>query len=120
MAFEYAPAPESRSIVDIKSSYGLFINGAFTESQDGKPFKTVSPASEEVLAEVTEAGPADVDKAVRAARRAYDRTWSRMAGKDRAKYLYRIARMRRGRSRELAVLESLDNGKPIRESRDVD
>jgi aldehyde dehydrogenase (NAD+) len=120
MAFEYAPAPESRSIVDIKSSYGLFINGAFTESQDGKPFKTVSPASEEVLAEVTEAGPADVDKAVRAARRAYDRTWSRMAGKDRAKYLYRIARIVQERSRELAVLESLDNGKPIRESRDVD
>jgi aldehyde dehydrogenase (NAD+) len=120
MAFEYAPAPESRSIVDIKSSYGLFINGDFTESQDGRPFKTVSPASEEVLAEVTEAGPADVDKAVRAARRAYDRTWSRMAGKDRAKYLYRIARIVQERSRELAVLESLDNGKPIRESRDVD
>jgi aldehyde dehydrogenase (NAD+) len=120
MTFEYAPAPESRSIVDIKSSYGLFINGAFVESQDGKPFKTVSPASEEVLAEVTEAGPADVDKAVRAARRAYDRTWSKLSGKDRAKYLYRIARIVQERARELAVLESLDNGKPIRESRDVD
>ena len=120
MAFEYAPAPESRSIVDIKSSYGLFINGEFTDGTDGRPFKTVSPASEEVLAEVTEAGPADVDRAVRAARRAYDRTWSRMAGKDRAKYLYRIARLVQERSRELAVLESLDNGKPIRESRDVD
>jgi len=120
MSFEYAPAPESRAIVDIKSSYGLFINGDFTESQDGKPFKTVSPASEEVLAEVTEAGPADVDKAVRAARRAYDRTWSKLSGRDRAKYLYRIARIVQERSRELAVLESLDNGKPIRESRDVD
>ncbi len=120
MSFEYAPAPESRAIVDIKSSYGLFINGDFVESTDGKPFKTVSPASEEVLAEVTEAGPADVDKAVRAARRAYDRTWSRLSGKDRAKYLYRIARIVQERSRELAVLESLDNGKPIRESRDVD
>jgi aldehyde dehydrogenase (NAD+) len=120
MSFEYAPAPESRAIVDIKSSYGLFINGDFTESQDGKPFKTVSPASEEVLAEVTEAGPADVDKAVRAARRAYDRSWSKLSGRDRAKYLYRIARIVQERSRELAVLESLDNGKPIRESRDVD
>ena len=120
MAFDYAPAPESRSIVDIRSSYGLFINGDFVDGTDGKPFKTVSPASEEVLAEVTEAGPADVDKAVRAARRAYDRTWSRMPGKDRAKYLYRIARLVQERSRELAVLESLDNGKPIRESRDVD
>ena len=120
MSFEYAPAPESRAIVDIRSSYGLFINGDFVDGTDGKPFKTVSPASEEVLAEVTEAGPADVDKAVRAARRAYDRTWSRMPGKDRAKYLYRIARLVQERSRELAVLESLDNGKPIRESRDVD
>jgi acyl-CoA reductase-like NAD-dependent aldehyde dehydrogenase len=120
MAFEYAPAPESRSIVDIKSSYGLFINGVFTDSVDGKPFKTISPASEEVLADVTEAGPADVDRAVRAAKRAYDRTWSGMAGKDRAKYLYRIARIVQERTRELAVLESLDNGKPIRESRDVD
>src|SRR5689334_21956253 len=118
--FEYAPAPESRAIVDIKSSYGLFINGSFTEATDGKPFKTVSPASEEVLAEVSEAGPADVDKAVRAARRAYEKVWGPMAGRDRAKYLYRIARLIQERSRELAVLESLDNGKPIRESRDVD
>jgi aldehyde dehydrogenase (NAD+) len=120
MTFEYAPAPESRSIVDIKSSYGLFINGDFTDPVDGKPFKTVSPASEEVLAEVTEAGPADVDKAVKAARKAYDRSWSKLSGRDRAKYLYRIARIVQERSRELAVLESLDNGKPIRESRDVD
>src|SRR5262245_66666519 len=120
MAFEYAPAPESRSIVDIKSSYGLFINGVFTDSVDGRPFKTISPASEEVLAEVTEAGPADVDRAVRAAKRAYDRTWSQMSGKDRAKYLYRIARIVQERARELAVLESLDNGKPIRQSRGVD
>ncbi|ONI78446.1 betaine-aldehyde dehydrogenase [Kribbella sp. ALI-6-A] len=118
--FEYAPAPESRAIVDIKSSYGLFVNGAFVEATDGKPFKTVSPASEEVLAEVSEAGPADVDKAVRAARRAYEKVWGPMAGRDRAKYLFRIARLIQERSRELAVLESLDNGKPIRESRDVD
>jgi aldehyde dehydrogenase (NAD+) len=118
--FEYAPAPESRAIVDIKSSYGLFINGAFADATDGKPFKTVSPASEEVLAEVSEAGPADVDKAVRAARKAFEKVWGPMAGRDRAKYLFRIARLIQERSRELAVLESLDNGKPIRESRDVD
>ncbi len=73
-----------------------------------------------MLAEVSEAGPADVDKAVRAARKAYDKVWGPMAGRDRAKYLYRIARLIQERSRELAVLESLDNGKPIRESRDVD
>jgi acyl-CoA reductase-like NAD-dependent aldehyde dehydrogenase len=118
--FEYAPAPESRAIVDIKSSYGLFINGVFTDATDGKSFKSVSPASEEVLAEVSEAGPADVDRAVKAARKAFDKSWGTMPGRDRAKYLYRIARIIQERSRELAVLESLDNGKPIRESRDVD
>lgn len=118
--FEYAPAPESRAIVDIKSSYGLFINGAFVEATDGKPFKTVSPSSEEVLAEVSEAGPTDVDKAVKAARKAFEKVWGPMAGRDRAKYLFRIARLIQERARELAVLESLDNGKPIRESRDVD
>ena len=118
--FEYAPAPESRAIVSIKESYGLFIDGEFTPSQDGRAFKTISPATEEVLAEVTEAGPADVDRAVTAARQAYDNTWSKMAGKDRGKYLFRLARIIQERARELAVLESLDNGKPIRESRDVD
>ncbi|MGI8612663.1 MAG: aldehyde dehydrogenase family protein [Nocardioidaceae bacterium] len=118
--FDYAPAPESRSVVDIKSSYGLFIGGEFVEPHDGRHFKTVSPASEEVLAEVAEAGPADVDAAVAAARRAYERVWSLMPGRDRAKYLYRIARILAERSREFAVLETLDNGKPIKESRDVD
>ncbi|MEV0796714.1 aldehyde dehydrogenase family protein [Kribbella sp. NPDC050281] len=118
--FEYAPAPESRAIVDIKSSYGLFVNGQFVEATDGKPFKTVSPSSEEVLAEISEAGPADVDKAVKAARKAFEKVWGPMSGKDRAKYLFRIARLIQERARELAVLESLDNGKPIRESRDVD
>ncbi|KAA1422558.1 aldehyde dehydrogenase family protein [Mumia zhuanghuii] len=116
---EYAPAPESRSIVDLEPSYGLFIDGAFTDGTDGGTFKTVNPATEEVLAEVTEATPADVDLAVAAARRAF-RSWSRMPGRERAKYLYRIARIIAERSRELAVLESLDNGKPIKESRDVD
>jgi len=119
MPFDYAPAPESRSVVDLRSSYGLFIDGEFVPGHGG-PFKAVSPASEEVLAEVAEANEADVDLAVRAARRAFSRTWSRLPGRDRSKYLYRIARIVQERARELAVLESLDNGKPIRESRDVD
>jgi acyl-CoA reductase-like NAD-dependent aldehyde dehydrogenase len=118
--FEYAPAPESRSVVDIRSSYGLFINGEFTDPVKGHSFKTISPATEEVLAEVGEASAEDVDVAVKAARRAYTRVWSRMSGRDRSKYLFRIARIIQERSRELAVLESLDNGKPIKESRDVD
>jgi aldehyde dehydrogenase (NAD+) len=117
--FEYAPAPESRAIVDIKSSYGLFINGEFVDGKGGS-FKTISPATEEVLAEVTEATAADVDTAVKAARKAYETVWSKLPGSERAKYLYRIARIMAERSREFAVLESLDNGKPIKESRDVD
>ncbi len=118
--FDYAPAPESASIVDIRSSYGLFINGEFVDAKDGGAFKTVNPATEETLAEIASAGPSDVDSAVAAARQAYQRVWGPMPGKDRAKYLYRIARLIQERSRELAVLESIDNGKPIRESRDVD
>jgi acyl-CoA reductase-like NAD-dependent aldehyde dehydrogenase len=117
--FEYAPAPESRAIVDLRSSYGLFIDGEFVDG-NGPAFKSVSPATEEVLAEVTEADGTDVDRAVKAARRAYARVWSRLSGNERAKYLYRIARILQERAREIAVLESLDNGKPIRESRDVD
>ncbi len=118
--FEYAPAPESASIVDIRPSYGLFVNGEFVDPIDGAPFKTVNPASEEVLAEVIDAGPQDVDRAVAAAHAAYTDVWSVMPGSERAKHLYRIARIIQERSRELAVLESIDNGKPIRESRDVD
>ncbi|WP_332667868.1 aldehyde dehydrogenase family protein, partial [Aeromicrobium sp.] len=117
--FEYAPAPESRAIVDIKSSYGLFIGGEFVDGRGGS-FKSISPATEEVLAEVTEATADDVDQAVKAARQAYDKVWSKLPGSERAKYLYRIARIMAERSREFAVLESLDNGKPIKESRDVD
>jgi len=117
--FEYAPAPESRAVVDIKPSYGLFIGGEFVEGS-GNAFKSISPATEEVLAEVVEASSDDVDRAVAAARKAYDRTWSKLAPRERGKYLYRIARVIQERSRELAVLESIDNGKPIRESRDVD
>ncbi|HET7174311.1 MAG TPA: aldehyde dehydrogenase family protein [Nocardioidaceae bacterium] len=116
--FEYAPAPESRAIVDLRSSYGLFIGGEFVDGS-GHGFKSVNPATEEMLAEVSEATDADVDRAVKAARRAY-RVWSRTSGRERAKYLYRLARIVQERTRELAVLESLDNGKPIRESRDVD
>jgi acyl-CoA reductase-like NAD-dependent aldehyde dehydrogenase len=118
--FDYAPAPESRSIVDIQPSYGLFIGGEMVEPIDGTPFKTVNPATEEVLSEVVAAGTKDVDRAVDAARAAYDGAWSRLSGRDRGKYLYRLARIVQERSRELAVLESIDNGKPIRESRDVD
>ncbi|NHA66722.1 aldehyde dehydrogenase family protein [Phycicoccus flavus] len=118
--FEYAPAPESRAVVDIASSHGLFIGGEFVEATGGTAFKTVNPATEEVLSEVSEASADDVDAAVRAARTAYTRVWSRMSGADRGKYLYRIARIVQERARELAVLETLDNGKPIKESRDVD
>ncbi|HTW97167.1 MAG TPA: aldehyde dehydrogenase family protein, partial [Acidimicrobiales bacterium] len=119
-AFEYSPAPESRSIVQLRSSYGLFIGGEFVEPVSGKSFETVSPSSEEVLAEIAEAGPADVDRAVAAARRAYDEIWAQMRPAERAKHVFRIARLIQERARELAVLETLDNGKPIRESRDVD
>ena len=118
--FEYSPAPESRAIVNLRSSYGLFIDGEFVDPIDGGAFKTVNPASEEVLAEVSAAGPQDIDRAVAAARRAFEEVWGPMRPADRAKYIYRIARIIQERSRELAVLESLDNGKPIRESRDVD
>ncbi|WP_445257139.1 aldehyde dehydrogenase family protein [Nocardioides aurantiacus] len=117
--FEYAPAPESRAAVDLRASYGLFVNGEFVEGR-GTPFKTISPATEEVLAEVAEADERDVDDAVRAARRAHARVWSRMSGAERGKYLFRIARLVQERAREIAVLETLDNGKPIKEARDVD
>ncbi|MGY1811903.1 aldehyde dehydrogenase family protein [Blastococcus sp. SYSU D00820] len=117
--FQYAPAPESRSIVDIAPSYGLFVDGEFVDGS-GEPMKTVNPATEEVLAEVAVGTEADVDRAVRAARRAYTRVWGPMRPADRGKYLFRIARLLQERAREFAVLESLDNGKPIRESRDVD
>ncbi|NED99713.1 aldehyde dehydrogenase family protein [Phytoactinopolyspora halotolerans] len=118
--FEYAPAPESRAVVDIKSSYGLFIGGEFVDPADGTSFKSINPSNEEVLADIAEARQADIDAAVKAARDAHTRTWAKLSGRDRGKYLFRIARIIQERARELAVLESLDNGKPIRESRDVD
>ncbi|KAA2251164.1 aldehyde dehydrogenase family protein [Solihabitans fulvus] len=117
--WDYAPAPESRDIANLKPSYRMFVDGQFVEGS-GEPLKSINPGTEEVLAEVSTASGADVDKAVKAARRAYDRVWGKMPGAERAKYIFRIARLMQERGRELAVLESLDNGKPIKESRDVD
>ncbi|WP_169078020.1 aldehyde dehydrogenase family protein [Microcella alkalica] len=116
---EYAPAPESTAILNLKAEYGLFIDGEFVDGR-GEVFDTISPATEEVIARIAQADAADVDRAVAAARRAYETVWSRMSGSDRGKYLFRIARLVQERARELAVAESLDNGKPIRETRDVD
>jgi len=120
VAWDYAPAPESREIVTIAGEYGLFIDGEFGPAADGQQFPTVNPATEETLALVALAGLADVHRAVAAARAAYQNVWGPMPGAERAKYLYRIARVLQERAREFAVLESLDNGKPIKESRDVD
>jgi aldehyde dehydrogenase (NAD+) len=118
VSFEYAPAPESRAVVTIKPKYGHFIGGKFVTGT--KLFPTINPATEEILSHIALAGKADVDAAVKAARKAYTTTWSKMSGKERGKYLFRIARIMQERAREFAVLETLDNGKPIRESRDVD
>lgn len=115
---EYAPALESRSIVTINPEYGHFINGAFTKGSNH--FPSINPADEEVLSHIALGNAQDIDTAVDAARVAYESLWSKMTGKERGKYLYRIARILQERAREFAVLESLDNGKPIRESRDVD
>lgn len=120
MKFEYAPAPESTAIVDIKPEYQLFIDGQFVPSKSGKKFETINPANEKVLAKVTQATAGDVDKAVKAATDAYRKSWSKLTGAQRGKYLYRIARIMQERAREFAVLESMDNGKPIRETRDTD
>ncbi len=113
-------APESREIVSIAPEYGLFVNGEFGSAQGGETFETVNPATEETLSKVALAGGKDVDWAVSAARTAYEQVWGPMPGAERAKYLYRIARILQERAREFAVLESIDNGKPIKETRDVD
>ena len=115
-----APAPESKSAAKINERYDLFINGKFEKPLSKKYFDTINPATEEKLAQVADANAADVNKAVDAARNAYEKTWKKMAPKERAKYIYRIARMVQERARELAVIETLDGGKPIRESRDFD
>jgi aldehyde dehydrogenase (NAD+) len=117
--WEYAPAPEARDLATIAERYGLFIGGEFVDPAEGSSFATISPSSEEHLAEVALASAADVDRAVAAARTAFG-TWSSLPGAERGKYLYRLARLLQERAREFAVLESIDNGKPIRETRDVD
>jgi aldehyde dehydrogenase (NAD+) len=119
-AFDYAPAPESREIISLEERYGLFIGGEWVEPKSAEYEPTVSPATEEELAQVAYADAADVGLAVDSARDAFDNGWSDIGPSERAKYLYRIARLLQERSREFAVLESLDGGKPIRESRDVD
>ncbi|MBX3194390.1 MAG: aldehyde dehydrogenase family protein [Schumannella sp.] len=116
---EYAPAPESTSILKVRTDYGLFIDGEWVQGR-GKSFTTISPSSEKKIATIASASDADVDAAVAAARRAYEKSWAKLSGSDRGKYLFRIARLVQERARELAVAESLDNGKPIKESRDVD
>jgi acyl-CoA reductase-like NAD-dependent aldehyde dehydrogenase len=120
LEWEYAPAPEARDIVHLEERYGLFIGGELVDPLSGRWLPTESPATEELLAEVAVAGTEDVDLAVATARDAFENVWSGISPSERAKYLYRIARILQERSREFAVLESLDSGKPIRESRDVD
>lgn len=117
---EYAAAPESKSSAKINSKYGLFINGKFEKPESKKYFDTINPATEEKIATIAEANQTDVNKAVKAARTAYNNVWSKMPAKERAKYIYRIARMIQERARELAIIETMDGGKPIRESRDID
>ncbi len=118
--WQYAAAPEGTDHFSIGKRYGLFINGEFVKPATGKYFNTVNPATEEVLARVALAGDEDVDRAVAAARKAYKGVWSKMKAAERGKYIYRIARILQERAREFSVIESLDGGKPIRESRDID
>jgi aldehyde dehydrogenase (NAD+) len=119
-SWQYDPSPESTDHIVIDKEYGHFINGKFTKPVKGKYFATVNPARETVLSHVADGTAEDVDKAVKAARTAYDKTWSKMPASERGKYIYRIARMIQERARELSIIESLDGGKPIRESRDID
>ncbi|MGZ4966494.1 MAG: aldehyde dehydrogenase family protein [Chthoniobacterales bacterium] len=118
--WSYAPAPESNSYIQIKKRYPLFIDGKFVAPHSGKYFPSINPATEGKLAEIAEGDAHDVDRAVKAARRAYNNVWSKMPGRERGKYLYRIARLIQEKARELAVLETMDGGKTIKESRDID
>ena len=118
--WNYAPAPESKDHIQLKDRYDLFINGKFVAPESGNYFKTINPSNELPLAEVADSNAADVDKAVKAARRAYEKVWRTMPAKERGKYIYRISRIMQERARELAVIETMDGGKAIRESRDVD
>jgi len=119
-SWDYAPSLESTSHIEIKDKYDLFIDGKFVKPSSGNYFNTVNPATNEVLSSIAYANDKDVDKAVRAARKAYNEVWSKLSGKERGKYIYRIARLMQERARELAVIETLDAGKTIRESRDID
>jgi len=118
--WNYAPAPEGKEHIQLKEKYGLFINGKFVPPNSNKYFPTINPATEEKISMIAEANEKDVDNAVKSARSAYDKHWKNMPPKERAKYIFRIARMIQERSRELAVIETMDGGKPIRESRDID
>ena len=118
--WEYSPAPESTDHIQLKDRYDLFINGEFVPGVEGRYFDTINPSNEEKIAEVAEAGKADIDKAVSSARKAYDKIWSKMLPKERGKYIFRIARLLQESAREFSVIESMDGGKPIRESRDID
>jgi len=118
--WDYAPAPESRDIVQVRERYGLFVDGAWVAPRSDEWYTTIDPSTEESLAEIAQAGEEDVGLAVAAARGAYEGVWSETSPSERAKYLFRIARILAERSREFAVLESLNGGKPIKESRDVD
>src|SRR5690606_10574106 len=117
--WDYKPAPESTDHIKIDKKYTLFIDGKWQKPNSGKYFKTINPANEEVLSEIAEANQNDVNKAVKAAAIAF-KTWSKISAKERGKYIYRIARIIQEKAREFAVIESLDGGKPIRESRDID
>src|SRR5687767_1185118 len=119
-AWEYAPSPEATDHIRVDPKYGLFIGGRWVTPRSGRFFTTVSPSTEQILAEIADANAQDVDDAVKAAREGYEKYWSKMRGVDRAKYIFRIARAIQEKSRELAIVESMDGGKPIKESRDVD
>jgi aldehyde dehydrogenase (NAD+) len=118
--WNYAPAPEDTKHIHINKQYELFIGGKFVKPSSGKYYNTINPANENVLSSIADANENDVDKAVKAARKAYNQVWSKMPARERGKYLYRIARMIQERAREFAVIETLNGGKPIRESRDID
>lgn len=118
--WDYSPAPESTSHIRLKKKYELFINGKFIPPIENKYFETINPANEEVIAEVALASKKDIDKAVQSAKNAYEKVWSKISPQEKGKYIFRIARMIQERAREFAVVESLNGGKPIRESRDID
>ena len=118
--WDYSEAPESTDHISLDKKYGLFIDGKFVEPEKGRYFKSMNPATEEVLAEIAEATQQDVNRAVESARKAYEKSWSKLEAKERGKYIFRIARLIQERAREFSVIETMDGGKPIRESRDVD